>query len=99
MKIGGLGDFDKIRKTMKKEETSKPSSPSTGSGESVSPGDEVQISGKAKMLGKLSQVPDTRQAEIERVRAKIADGTLTTPEAVKEGVTKLISNIIGGAEE
>ena len=99
MKIGGPSEFERIRKAMQKQQAKKaPVSARTASGESAKREDEVELSSQAKLLGKLREIPDIRAAEIEKVLAKLEDGTLMTPEAVKESVANLLENLLGGTE-
>ena len=94
MKVGGLGELEPIRKAIQKDEPGNAPPPEGAEGESVSRQDAVQISEKAKLLGKLQHLPDVRRAEIEKTLAKLRDGTLMTPEAVKESVARLLENLM-----
>ena len=95
MKIGGLGDFESIRKASQKDESRNTASArmqSSASSESRS--DAVQISPKAKMLGMLTQIPELREDKIAEIRAKLEDGTLMTEESVREGITNMLESML-----
>ena len=96
MKIGGLGEFEGVRKALQKEESvkNKPAAPSSSTGGAPVREDEVRISSQAKVLGKLRKIPDVRQEEIKRILAKQDNGTLMTPEAIKESVAKMIDSLL-----
>ena len=94
MKVGGLGEFEPIRKSMQKDEPANASQPGRREGESVSRQDAVQISEKAKLLGKLQQVPDVRRSKIEKTLSELNNGSLMTPEAVKESVARMLENLL-----
>lgn len=100
MKVGGLGEFESIRKAMQREEAKKsPADAASGRADAASRADDaVQISGTAKALGKLRQIPDVRQAEIDRVLKKMENGSLMTPEAVKESVARMLENLLSGRD-
>jgi len=94
MKIGGLGEFENIRKAVQKDDPPKAKPSPTAPRDAVSREDAVEISGSARMLGTLKKIPDVRQEEIDRVLTKLNNGTLMTPEAVRESVARLIENLM-----
>ncbi len=95
MKIGGLGEFEGVRKTLQKEESAKAkATPSSVASGAPVREDEVRISSQAKVLGKLRKIPDIRQEEIKRILAKQENGMLMTPEAIKESVAKMIDSLL-----
>jgi hypothetical protein len=96
MKIGGLGEFENIRKASGKDKGKKAESPSAEAAAESSRSDEIRISPEARMMGKLKQIPDVRQEKIDKVLSKMEHGELMTPEAVKEGVARMLENMAGG---
>lgn len=95
MKVGGFGELENIRKAIHQEESRRPAAANAGTGEpDATRGDAVQISQQARLLGKLRQIPEIRQDEIDRIMQKIKDGTLLTPEAVRMGVANLLKNVL-----
>lgn len=97
MRISGMGEFESIRKALQKDSARKPAADAYSAGDAApASSDEIQISDQAKMLGKLRKIPDIRQAEIERVLSKMENGSLMTPEAIKESVAQLLENMISG---
>ncbi len=94
MKVGGLGEFEPIRKSTQKDEPANAPQSGRREGESVSRQDAVQISEKAKLLGKLQQVPDVRRSKIEKTLSELNNGSLMTPEAVKESVARMLENLL-----
>lgn len=55
--------------------------------------DRVELSDKARLLGRLAELPDVRQDLIDRVRAEIADGTYDTPDKVEDMLDSLIEDL------
>jgi len=56
--------------------------------------DRVELSGTAKLLGKLAEGLDVRQDLIAKVRAEIADGTYETPEKLDAAVEGLSEDLV-----
>lgn len=100
MKVGGFGEFESIRKAVQREEAKKPPFPGASARPaSAERGDDaVQLSNTAKALGKLRQVPDIRQSEIDRVLKKMDDGSLAGQEVVRESVERLLGDLLSGQE-
>jgi flagellar biosynthesis anti-sigma factor FlgM len=100
MKIHGSGEAENLHKALQKESVrrgkGRDQSPAKGasSSSSASRSDAVEISPKAKLFGKLRAIPEIRSAEVERIRAKLEDGSLVTPEALRDGVEKMLKNIL-----
>lgn len=95
MKIGGFGELESIRKTLQKDAgVSQSIQEEQAERSSASQADAVEISDQAKVLGKLSKTSDVRSEELSRVKEKLDDGTLVTDESVREGVSKLLGNLL-----
>lgn len=56
--------------------------------------DSVELSVTAKLLSKMSSVPDTRSDLVSRVRAEIAAGTYETPEKIEATVDALLDELV-----
>ena len=55
--------------------------------------DEVQISEQARLLEKVSQIPEVRQERIDQIRAEIAGGTYETDEKLDIALDRLLDEI------
>jgi anti-sigma28 factor (negative regulator of flagellin synthesis) len=92
MKIGGLGELENIRKALQKEARTPPQpAPEAPKGASS---DAVEISQAGKYLSKLQQIPEVREAEVERILEKVQNGTLLTPEALRDGIHSFLNDTL-----
>lgn len=103
MKIGGYGELESVRKTVQKDDRGKkaPGAPPAAGDASVSRDDTVSISSEAKtraeaarLAGRIEQIPDLRRDKIEEALREINDGTLMTPENVKESIARMMKGMI-----
>ncbi len=95
MKISGYGEFQQMRKMSQKDDaTLKENADKTEQNEDSS--DAVSISPEARRKGKLRMASDYRAAKVADVRARMEDGTLMTPEAVRSGTEKMLGSLLSG---
>ena len=55
--------------------------------------DRVELSGHAKLLDRLRQMPEVRQEFVEKVRQAIAQGTYESPDKLNESIQRLIDEL------
>lgn len=58
------------------------------------PTDSVELSNTARLLSKLSELPDIRKDLVDRVRGEIAAGTYDTPEKVDAILDKIAEDLV-----
>ena len=58
--------------------------------------DRLELSGHARFLERMHQLPEIRQGLVDRVRGQIADGTYETPERLAVAIDRLVDDL--GAE-
>ncbi len=56
--------------------------------------DAVEISQEARLLEKLSKVPQIREAKVEELRRLIADGTYETTERLEGAVDRILDELL-----
>ena len=56
-------------------------------------GDRAEISEEARLLNKLSEVPDVRMDRVEELRKEIAAGNYETPERIEQAVDRLLEEL------
>ena len=94
MKIGGFGELENLRKAASREDSG--TSKRAGAKESSSAStrsDEVELSGEARVMGKLSQVPDIREQKLEAIRSQVDKGEYVTRERLYNGIRKMLSDL------
>ncbi len=97
--IQGMGEFDSIRRTVQKDETTRKKAEREESRAPRTPGkDTAQVSDTARMfkmrddaVEKLESIPDPREEKIQEILEKIDSGSLLTPANVKNSIAKMIS--------
>lgn len=97
--IQGMGEFDSIRRTIQKDDTTRKKTESNESRTVRTSGkDTAQVSDTARMfkmrddaVEKLSDIPDPREEKIQEILEKIDSGSLLTPTNVKNSIAKMIS--------
>lgn len=52
--------------------------------------DQVEVSGMARLLAKLRELPEVRQGLVDRVRREIESGVYDTPEKLDAALDRLI---------
>ena len=67
----------------------RPSPQEASTRSAVRKSDRVEFSDAARLLNRLSQLPDVRQDLIDRVRSEIASGTYESPEKIDAVVQSL----------
>ncbi|MHC4884413.1 MAG: flagellar biosynthesis anti-sigma factor FlgM [Planctomycetota bacterium] len=95
MQINGFGEFKELRKTgngQKSSERTPVRSESASTGASRGE-DAVELSGPAKIMGKMKQIPDVRQARLEEIKAELDRGEYLTDERVRDGVRNLLNDL------
>jgi len=94
MRIEGLGEFESLQKAARKDTPRK----AVPYGDAVPPkaegSDAVAISPKARLLAKLSQMPEVRQAVVEHARKQIEEGKLDNPIALRESVERMLTELL-----
>ena len=96
--IQGMGEFDSIRRTVQKDDTSrKKSEREEGRTTRTTGKDTAQVSDTARMykmrddaVAKLNDIPDPREEKIQEILEKIDSGTLLTPTNVKNSIAKMV---------
>jgi hypothetical protein len=94
MRIDGLGEFENIQKAIRKDSAKRAQLKSGESAAKAEAADEVEISPKARLLAKISQLPEVRQEKVREALAKLEDGTLTNPEAVQQGIQQMLKEML-----
>lgn len=97
--IQGMGEFDSIRRTVQKDETTRKKSEREESrAPRVTGKDTAQVSDTARMfkmrddaVEKLNEIPDPREEKIQAILEKIDNGSLLTPSNVRNSIAKMIS--------
>ncbi len=97
--IQGMGEFESIRRTVQKDDTTRKKSEREESRTTRTTGtDTAQVSDTARMykmrddsVEKLSEIPDPREEKIQEILEKIDSGSLLTPTSVKNSIAKMIS--------
>lgn len=56
-------------------------------------GDSAEISGEARLLNKLAEVPSVRMDLVQELRELIASGRYETPERIERAVEKLLEEL------
>lgn len=95
MKVGGFGELENLRRSAQREDTraSRQSpTPAEPQGQGAKT-DEVQVSGEARVMGKLSQVPDVRRQKVEAIKQEVAEGRHVTRERLHNGIRKLLQDL------
>lgn len=98
MRVGGLGEFESLRKVVQKDEKKSQPSQSANRAERAVRQDEIELSPSARAFGKLKQIPDVRQERLAEIRAKMEEGTLVTPERVKDGIRSMLEDMLSGQD-
>jgi hypothetical protein len=95
MRVQGYGELENVHKSVRKDGAKKPQPPPAEAG-AQKPGeaDAVAISPQARLLAKIRQLPEVRQEEVRKALAKLEDGTLTSPEAVEQGIQDMLREIL-----
>ncbi len=101
MRVSGYGEFQQMRKLVSKEDAqthdSKKANDNEESTSLLSSNDDVvQISSEARLKIKMRRAADFRDAKVQDVRERLEAGTLVTPEALKNGTTKMLNSLITG---
>ncbi len=60
--------------------------------------DAVELSEKARMLSKLSQMPDVRWEKVLDIKKQIDAGTYETPEKLESALEKMLAEMYGPAD-
>jgi anti-sigma28 factor (negative regulator of flagellin synthesis) len=95
MKVGGFGELENLRKSQNQKDTARTSRRSgrpDGGGQSRKT-DAVELSGPARLMGKLSQVPEIRAERVEAIKGELERGEYLTEEKVKDGIRKMLEQI------
>ena len=96
MKINGFGELENLRKAAMREgaKGSTPNADPTGATPpAAGSGDQVQLSNGAKVISKLDNVPDVRQALLDKIKSEIDSGVYTNTERLNNAVRNLLENI------
>ena len=96
--IQGMGEFDSIRRTVQKDDTTrKKTEREEGRAARTTGKDTAQVSDTARMfkmrddaVEKLGEIPDPREEKIQEILEKIDSGTLLIPTNVKNSIAKMI---------
>ena len=99
MKIQGYGEFQQLRKASQKDDANRRDAadrPEGGEAEGGILSDAVSISPESRRRGKLRMASDFRQEKVADVKARLEEGALVTPEALKSGTSKMLSSLLSG---
>jgi anti-sigma28 factor (negative regulator of flagellin synthesis) len=99
MKIQGYGEFQQLRKSSQKDDAHLRETSDRSEADEAESGilsDAVSISPEARRKGKLRMASDFRQEKVADVKARLEEGTLVTPEALKSGTSKMLGSLLSG---
>ena len=99
MKIQGYGEFQQLRKASQKDDAKLRESVDRTEADEAEGGvfsDAVSISPESRRRGKLRMASDFRQERVADVKARLEEGVLVTPEALKSGTSKMLSSLLSG---
>ncbi|MCA9285431.1 MAG: flagellar biosynthesis anti-sigma factor FlgM [Phycisphaerales bacterium] len=59
--------------------------------------DRLELSGQARLLDRMRQMPAIRQELVDRVKGQIADGTYESPQKLAVALDRLIDDVLAEA--